>query len=332
MIIAKEENGFLYLADLGPARSPFAPGEIVKPWEPLGPGTKPTVAMAGTKFYIAFEYLGHTYVREMDATEWPPEAIDPTTYTPNIALEEPHDAVGLGGSSPADGLAHDSAYDARPVPVLLERVTPNIIFDLDTLQGSLTLQRKASVAAPGSVPADRWRVYRRTPALDGNPPGAWELLMDWQAEIGPFTVIRDMSAGQFQEELAITFGYLWDPTIPNADPAVSGNYMESNKGPSLLVDSVVEPKTLQKGFDERVSAAEGPHAPGAVLFGGSQEFFSLPFYETTEVSGQHSPGAVVMVEPVSRGFVVPDFANPGTLADFFTLSQGVSPSNVLPYT
>lgn len=339
MIVVKEEAGVLYVADIGPAKSQYTPGDLIKAWTPIGPGLKPTVAVAGAKFFIAFEYLGHTYVRELDPAVWPPEVVDPTTYTPHIALEEPHDAFGVGNVSPASMLYHDNAWDQRAIPNTLERVTPNVIFDLDTLQGSLTLQRKTSIPAPDPVLFAGWRVYRRTPAVLTNgvvttPAGPWTLLFNWQTEVSAFTLIRDMSVDPFREELAICFGYLWDPEAPNADPAVTGGYRQSSLGPSLVVDSVIEPKTLQTAFNEPIGAdADSPATPSEVLFGESQQFFSFPAYDSFDVAqGPLTLGAVVPMETAPPAFVIPDSASPGTLADFFSLSQGQTLSSVIPYT
>lgn len=339
MIVVKEENGTLYVGDIGPARSQYTPGDFTKPWTPIGPGLKPTVTVTGTKFYVTFEYLGHTYVRELDPAVWPPEVIDPTTYTPNISLEEPRDAVafGIGVNSPASVMVVDSAWDQRPVPSLLERVTTNIIYNIDTGEGSIDLQRKTSVAVPDPVLFKGWRVYRRTPAVVVNsvevtPAGPWELLFDWQTEVTQFSLIRDMSTGVFREELALAFGYLWQPGTQNQDPALTGNYLESSKGPSVVIDSDVEPKTLQSAFTSPVQVAVGTGSEVAwPLFGESQQFFSIPAYDEIQAFGTQKPAGLVLLEAQSSAFVAAEYASPGGLSDFFNLSQGIVPSQVILY-
>ena len=336
MIVVKEEGGTLYVADIGPAKSQYTPGDLTKPWTPVGPGLKPTVTTTGSKFYVAFDYMGHTYVREMDSAVWPPEVIDPTTYTPNISLTEPQDALGLGNgdSTSMGGMVLDSGWDLRPIPNTLERVTPNIIYDVNTKQGSIDIQRKLAVAVPDPVLFSGWRVYHRTPALGDTGAGPWELLFDWQTEVTKFTLIRDMASEAFRDELALVFGYLWRPDTQNMDPEAYGNHLESAKGPTLVIDSVVEPKTLQMGLTEAIGAAVGDSSPAFVLPGDPQVFYSKTGEDVIPafITGPLQLSGGTTLEAWSSVFVAVECAIPGGLADFVTLSQGISPAQVILYT
>lgn len=330
MIVVKETNGRLYVADIGPAKSASSPGDILEDWTPIGPGTNPTVSWDGTIYYIAFEYLGHVYVRKMDSTIWPPEVIDPTTYTPNISLEEPHDALAFGArlTRVAEVTRTDDGYDVKKHAAFLERQS-GMVYDLETGLMSTTLRRNTGTATPAPATFQAWRVYKRTPASGNTPAGPWELLADWQPEVGLFTL---SSMSEINMELTLTFGRLWQDAGVNTDLSVTKLYKESIPGATILVDSNVEPKTFQVPFGDQIPAILGPSSPFGVWFSSSQEFYSYPAYDVINVPVAQQLAAVLFDNPQSSAFVAANYADPGGLSDSLNLSQGQNTAAVIVYT
>lgn len=329
MIIVKEISGRLYVADIGPATSPTSPGQILQDWTPIGPGTNPTVSWDGTTYYIAFEYLGHVYVRKMDSTLWPPEIIDPTTYAPNISIEEPHDAMAFGARGSRLGKVSDTddGYNAKQHSGYLER-TNGLLYDIDTGLFSTDMRRHvAQIPAPATFQA--WRVYKRTPAVGQTPAGPWELYADWQPEVGLFTL---SGIGELNLELALTFGRLWDAAGVNTNLAATKLYYESIPGQTIRVDSNTEPKTFQVPIADIYNAAKGEGTISGVIFSASQEFFSAPVFDTWNVPGDMQLGGVSMETPKSYTFITANYADPGGLSDSLNLSQGQVLGGLVIYT
>lgn len=330
MIVVKETNGRLYVADIGPAKSASSPGDILQDWTPIGPGTNPTVSWDGTIYYIAFEYLGHVYVRKMDSTVWPPEVIDPTTYTPNISLEEPQDAMAFGVRSTtlADMNLQDDGYNTKAHTGFLERQS-GMIYDLETGQMSTTLRRNTGTSTPTPATFKAWRVYKRTPAAGNTPAGPWELLADWQPEVGLFTL---SSMSEINMELTLTFGRLWTDAGINTDPALTGLYQESIPGSVLVVNSNVEPKTFQVPFGDQIPAIQGASSPFGVWFSSSQEFYSYPAYDTINVPATQQTSAVIPDLATPPGWISANYSDPGGLSDSLNLSQGQNQFGLIVYT
>lgn len=329
MIIVKEISGRLYVADIGPATSPTSPGPILQDWTPIGPGTNPTVSWDGTTYYIAFEYLGHVYVRKMDSTIWPPEIIDPTTYTPNISIEEPHDALAFGarGSRLGRIFATDDGYNTKAHLGYLER-TNGLLYDLDTGLFSTDMQRHvAQIPTPATFQA--WRVYKRTPASGNTPAGPWELYADWQSEVGLFTL---SGIGELNLELALTFGRLWDAAGVNTNLTTTKLYYESIPGQTIRVNSNTEPKTFQVPIADTIQASKGDGSISGVIFSASQEFFSVPVEDTWNVPMTQQFGGVLFDSPRSSTFVAANYTDPGGLSDSLNLSQGQVLGGLVIYT
>lgn len=302
MILTKEKDGQIYVADIGPSKGPDTMGDILKPWTPTGPGERPVVSSDGTTHYLAFEYLGHVYVRKLSSTTWPPLVIDPTTYTPNISLEEPHDALTLGSEvTPGQVRGEDQPYLAPagsvgpsaapggtiPHSGALKRVT-GIIRDVVTGQYSIQLQRDTTPALPSPATLQAWRVYVRPVG------GAWGLVVDWQTEVGPFTL---SNLGSLRYDVALTFGDLQDPA--------THQYRESCLGSSLHVDSTVEPLTVQIGEGDQFTCGVGQGALSGAFFEGSQMFYSVPGEDRVPVAlgGQGSFSEEVCLTSQSSPFL-----------------------------
>lgn len=325
MILTKEHGGQIYVADIGPSKGPETMGDILQPWTAIGPGERPVVSMDDSTYYLAFEYLGHVYVRRMENNVWPPLVIDPTTYTPHISLEEPHDAFALGGEvAPGAVVVGDFPYLEGPHSAVLERVT-GIIRDTTTGRFSIQLQRKVASPIPSPATFQAWRVYARPVG------GAWALLTDWQPEVGAFTL---SASGSLCYDVALTFGDLWSASGVNTDVTATHLYRESMLGASLHLDSTTEPLTVQSSSGDTTPCPWGVSSPSGVTFGGSQAFYSVPGEDTAALSAQADFGSVLPQAPWSSAFLTGNATRGwADFADQWGAPQGVgvSPSSVIVY-
>ena len=243
MIVAKEVNGLIFVATLAPAAQVGVPGGLLHPWTRIGPGLQPVITGDEDHYFITFNYLGHIFTRRIDASVWPPQVVDPVTYTPWISIQESCDSVCLQTRSSS---SQAQAFNEQlPGVGKLSRLG-NLIYDV--ANNKLTAQVVRNVSAnPTPALRKKWRVYSK-------PLGSsvWTLAQDWIAEI---PTLQFEGIGSLKLDLAASYGYLWTSDSRNTDPDITGNYLESLKGPSLRINSDTESWCLVYQFEEHISSA-----------------------------------------------------------------------------
>lgn len=281
--VAKELDGVIYVG-LMSAVSGASP--VVHGWSPIGPGTKPVVVQEDGFCLVTFDYLGHTYARRLDTSIWPPQVVDPVTYTPNISIQEPHDAVGLQGKSDPGGV------DVFEVPLPSAggmQALSNILYDDAT--GKLSIQVGPITSDPVPTSRRAWRLYvRDLGATD------WTLYQDWVAALASsYTFERD---GTLRMQFAVTYGCLWTPEARNASGFSS--LRESSLSQILTVDSNVDSWTYSRSGSDSVENPKGE--VGAMFLEGACLFHGATAAEVPEMSCESTMGDLQMLFEASEGF------------------------------
>ena len=314
MIIIKEHNGILQVAQLGSAHSVAEPGNIVGGWIGIGPGLAPVITPGEGCYFITFTYLGHIYTRRMDAAIWPPQVVDPVTYTPNISIQEPHDSVCLQ--------ARSSTAGAKAITELVIGSArlfrgSGLIYDLSTGKISTTVIRDTNYN-PTPATRKKWRVYSR---LIGDVN--WNLLQDWIDEV---PTLQIEGTGSVKLELTASYGHLWTTEGRNSDPSLTGNYVESPKGPVLQIDSSIESWTLRYGFSDSVGVVQGG-SPCGVVLGDRTSEWAYSAASSVEVNSHSTPVCSSMETSRSSGFQAPHLIETAVV-----LSMQHSPCSALLYS
>ena len=236
MLIVKELNGIINLGDISQSQSGGAQAGVLDlPWTPIGPGTDPVVSWDTdhTTYYLAFDYLGHIYGRLVDTTIWPPQIVDPVTYSPFYSVQEPAESLALGLISTSGyGLSYQETLWGVGKMLQTEEMV------LDNVTGIFTTRvTRDYTVVPVAATLKKWRAYIR-------PLGStsWTLLHDWATDFGVLTI---NGPGPLRVEVCCTYGHMWTDDGRNTDPDVSGDYIESMYGVPLVIDSTVQPHVIR---------------------------------------------------------------------------------------
>ena len=265
MIVAKELNGLIHVADIGPATG-TTPGTLIRPWTPIGPGLSPVMTWEGTHCFIAFDYLGHTYARRLDTSVWPPQVVDPVTYTPHISLQEPADVSSLQVRS---AFGRTMLMDA-PMPGAGGMIRSGYMrLDEDTN----TLYADIIPISANPLPSIRagWRVYARP--IGG---GAWTILSDWAPTL-PSVIHLVGENGSMRLEIAVTYGVLWRGDLRNSNLPVTHGYRESDLSTILVVDSTKESWSRARSAEDEVLPAPSGSMPSVWMDP------TVGFFSTTDI-------------------------------------------------
>lgn len=313
MLIAKEMNGGIYVAQLGKTYGPDSAGPLPS-WFFIGPGLRPTVVNYGTGVYmVLFDYMGVLNARLLQNSTWPPTQVDPVTYTPFISVQRSEDAVAFSvfGSSPYGRRMPDIMGPANGMTR-----TADLLYDADTNTYSTAISR-ISGFNPDPVTLRGWRLYSKPM---GAPEDQWAVALDWQTEL---TDIPITGSPKIQVDYAVTWGHLFDPDRPN-DPVAR---LESPKGVVFTLNSDLISKTLRTSYSETSRAT---HTEGEDTGAFAYMYPKQMFFNTANGSGVDIPrdsegvstfgGGDTMGGSYSRGvfFAVPFVASTGRV----TLVEG----------
>lgn len=263
MLIAKEFNGGIYVAQLGKTTGSDNPGTLPG-WFFIGPGLRPTVSAYGPGvFLVLFDYMGVLNARLLNANAWPPEQVDPVTYTPFISIQRSEDAVAFS--------IYGSAGWGRELPDVMDPAGPlfrasDLLYDGDTDTYSTTISRDTGVN-PDPNTRSGFRLYSKPM---GAADSAWTLIQDWTSDIVGFAV---NGSPKIQQDYCLTWGHLFDPDAPN-DPF---KRLESPKGAAFTLNSDVIPKTLKVAYFTTLPdpRTEGEHTNAWAYMEPKQTFFNL---------------------------------------------------------
>ena len=219
LLACKELNGIVYVSRLPKAINKNTPG-IPSPWEPVGPGFRPSVQIYTgngspadqTQFILTFEYLSHLVTRVLDISVWPPAVVDPVTFNPT-SIELPIDAVAVKLAS-AEASSQTSYY-FNPVflnngPLFVTPGSPNNTW--------LVVITPASFWTPlflGTQTA-YYRVYRRAigtstwTLLPSQPPQAY----NWNTTLN---YSDTTTSPDFRFEYTVTWGMGPNPSNPEVN-------------------------------------------------------------------------------------------------------------------
>ena len=280
---AKELDGVIYV---GLVSAIGGGSPVVQGWSPIGPGTSPIVAREGNYCLVTFDYLGHTYARRLDTGVWPPQVVDPVTYSPNISIQEPHEAIGLQGktSMGAAGFFEVDLISAGGMQTL-----SNIFYNDAT--GDMRVQVGPIAADPIPTTRRAWRLYVREIGAT-----EWTLHQDWVASLASsYTFERN---GSLRLQFAVTYGCLW--TLDSRNSPGFSALRESPLSPILTVDSNTDPWTYSRSGGDTVEHPEGE--TGAIYMEGACLFHGETAAETLEMDCDATMGGIQMLFERSEGF------------------------------
>jgi hypothetical protein len=288
MLIAKEMDGKIYVAQLGKTTGPDTAGGIPT-WFFIGPGVRPTVVPYGEGVQmVLFDYLGVLNARLMSTTDWPPTQVDPTTYTPFISIQRSEDALAFSvfGSS-----AHGSKFPDAMVPGNTLQRVDDLIYDSAT-RTYTTLISRVPGFNPDPVTLSGWRLYSKPM---GAPADQWVLMMDWTKEIANVPVT---GTPKLQMDYCVSWGHLFNPDRPN-DP---WDRLESPKGLTFTLDSDVISKTLKTAYYDSMGTGktEGESSAAWSYMDSKQMFFSVVNGSGVDVA-QSSEGSLSFGLDVTMG-------------------------------
>jgi len=262
VIVAKELNGKIYLAQMSPSVDTHNVGGMTA-WFFIGPGEKPFLTWVGGEEYVLnFQYLSHNFTRVLDASVWPPNQVDPATYNP-ISIQRPEEWFPVDLSSQAAGSEVAPSGDLAA----LIQSDPYVYWDMDTDIYHTFISRDTGVVVGDGI-VKGYRVYERPV---GTP--TWTLLQDWTLEV---IDLRVESVGGFDKEFGISWGALWDSGSQNHPDPYTPAWHEYPVG-SVLTIAVVS-RVIVRGQEEIVPC-ETQQEASAVVCGDMQRFFALSFWE-----------------------------------------------------
>ncbi len=273
MLIAKEMNGGIYLAQVGASVSPGQPGSLTNTWSYVGPGKTPRLLLDGSNYILTFNYLGKVYARTLVLATWPPEIVNPVTLSP-ISIQEPSEAQVIPTLTAPSGMIVFDHQDHAP-----DVLRGGLYYDPSTNTYSVTLSRDSAIN-PNPATRQKYRLYTR-------PIGSstWTLAVDWSTDIPAYTV---SNVGSLRIEAAMTYGDLWTQPGRNSNLPTSQLYRESPVGPVLSIDSLILPKTYT------VSATDGGHfgvgGAHSLLLTDSEEHFQVESFSDHQ-SVPFNPGS-----------------------------------------
>jgi len=259
MLIVKEQNGQIYVANLSAAVDRNTPGTIDS-WMYVGPGNNPIINnVAPNRYILTFDYLSHTFVRVFDlsVTPYPPQIVDPVTTNP-YSIQKPEESIPIAYASNS-GISHIDV-----TPTLFPPTKPLLISQLyyDTTSNIYTYYVSRDTSEnPSSYLRTGFRLYTKASNVSN-----WTLSQDWITEITNFQI---QHVGPFIDNLTFSLGGLFDPTQPN-----SSAKLESPFGPILTVDSSKLSKTLQTAVTDTISILDTSNQSTAnTYFEPPQKFY-----------------------------------------------------------
>lgn len=315
MLIAKEMNGGIWLADVAEPVNRYTPGAI-GPYYYIGPGAKPKVSwLTGTKYLVTFQYLSSSFVRAFDIATWPPTQVDPVTYNP-VSVQLASTWVPFSQKhSPTQGRA-----DVNEAVIRLIRQDPFLRYDVATGVYSVTIQRDPTLTPFQAI---KYRLYERN---IGSP--TWNLLVDWSDELINVVVSNTVS---LQKEFCGTWGSFAASGFQNLP--YGSHPFEHMKGPVISVNSAIESRAISVSGQDVLSVSLTSNSP---LSGGNtyQWYTDMPKYYFTLQSEQVGFPAVGSPSTLSYSsfvgtekFKSEGMNPPGSISDSITIPSHLLFSN-----
>lgn len=299
MLVVKELNGGIYLAQVAQATSDSVPGLVRDgTWHYVGDGTRPSVQeYSQTQFILCFEYLSHLVTRIVDITTWPPTQVQPftlpghplspsdPTFTYSIAPSAgmPHDAVALA----LQGSNSEGAVAAYYNPVKL--TVTDLVENPFTNSFSVTI-----IPANGWLPESTsltpfYRVYRRP--LSG---GSWSLVMDWNT-ILDFT--DTIVGATFQYQYTATWGSGFDPAHPSDATKHAEGIVADLYATILSYDSETQSFDLLATPSDSISVPLTIHA-AAIYVEPQQQFLIEALFDEISLSKANLEASTLAVPTI----------------------------------
>jgi hypothetical protein len=278
MIAVKELNGKIHIALIPKAKGdwttkPSEPG-IIDQWFDIGPGQNPYVSWSGEDTYvITFQYMSQVVSRLISVSSWPPNRVDPVTYTPQISIQKPEVWV------PVSGVLNGSFVKQGKPPEVwgyVKRDDPYVYFDPDTNIYQIWVSRDTTKPTPGDPTRKGYRLWTRP--LGGS---TWTLLKDWDTD---FSHVNIQSVGSLKQEIALSWGELWVDGNQNFPDDHTPSWYEHPPVKTAQVNSDIESCTYTISFRENVQLPTDPGQNAALATTPNSTFWSVPCFELIPVS------------------------------------------------
>jgi hypothetical protein len=203
MIAVKEVSGKIYVAQVPPATgdsgSAIPVSGQIADWFYIGPGQTPFVSWSGDNTYvITFNYLSQVVARVISMADWPPQQVDPVTYTPAITIQRPEVWVPVSTT-----LQTPLVLKGDPAPVwgYLKRDYNYIYYNTNLDQYTISLSRDPGMPQPSPATRKGYLLY-------WSPKGQnqWTVLGNWAPDFTNFIV---QTTGSMRYDFALSWGEYW---------------------------------------------------------------------------------------------------------------------------
>ena len=297
MIICKELNGRIWLAKVAPSVDAKNVG-LVGTWYQIGPGQQPQMSWAGgTEYVINFQYLSHNFTRVVDIATWPPNQVDPITYTPQISIQRGEEWAPI---DPKHDSSETQLGESEERAVLVQS-DPYVYWD----RATDTYHTFISKTSFSPLNEKGYRVYQRIPG------GAWNLLIDWTPDVVNYQVTE---VGGFKKDYGISWGGWWNSGSQNFPDDLQSAWHEYPIGPILKI--AVNARVISGTQEERVPAPELSSCCSNLAIQSSLKFFYLAFEEVTQNPGiPSSVSSYYALTPTSKFYSLSPLENLGIPSD-----------------